>query len=508
MINYFYHSPVLIILIPLISALVIPIFGSISKKLQHALFFMILLTTTFFGILMSYEIYTVGEWSLAIELGTLELISGGHVFVTHLSADGISAISAIILSITSVAAGLYSYANLKKEEGSVNRYYILFLITVAGTHGMIFSADFFSRFIWFQVVTASTAALVAFRKYDDRAFEAALKYLTLSFIAWSFFLLSIIIAYHVHGEMQFYELAESITGAFFDRIVMAILIVVMAFKSGAVPLHFVKPDAYSRAPSSVTAVMVVVSQAGLWTLFRIVFNVFGTDVNTYVVGWIVIILGVLSAFIGVSMALVQRSIKRLMAYHAISQTGYMLFGVGVGIAVMGTTDMGSFGRDAMVGGIFHIMNHAIYKGLLFLTAGAIIFRTGERDLNKMGGLGRNMKWTMLFFIIGALAISGVPPLNGFTSKIIIYRSVYMFNPALTVVGMIVSILTLASFYKVFHSVFMGPEREKYSEVKEAPLSMLIGMAFLAGVVILLSLFPGTAINVFVEPAIEALGVIP
>ncbi len=470
------------------------------------LFFIILLTTTFFGMLMSYEIYTIGEWSLAIELGTLELTTGEHLFVTHLSADGISAISAIILSITSVAAGLYSYANLKDEEGSVKRYYLLFLITVAGTHGMIFSADFFSRFIWFQVVTASTAALVAFRK-DDRAFEAALKYLTLSFIAWFFFLLSIIIAYHIHGEMQFYELAGSITGVFADRIVMAILIVVMAFKSGAVPLHFIKPDAYSRAPSSVTAVMVVVSQAGLWTLFRIIFNLFGTDVNTYVVGWIVIMFGVLSAFIGVSMALVQRSIKRLMAYHAISQTGYMLFGVGVGIAVMGTTDMGSFGRDAMVGGIFHIMNHAIYKGLLFLTAGAIIFRTGERDLNKMGGLGRHMKWTMLFFIIGALAISGVPPLNGFTSKLIIYRSVYMFNPVLTVVAMIVSILTLASFYKVFHSVFMGPKREKHNNVKEAPLTMLIGMALLAVAVILLSLFPGTAINIFVEPAIEALGVI-
>ena len=506
MIHYFSHSPAFIILIPLIASLIVPLFGFISKRLQHVLFFIALLITAFFGMLMSYEIYAVGDWSLAIELGTLELTTGEHVFVTHLLADGISAIATTILSIITIAAGLYSYTNLK-EEGGVSRYYLLFLITVASTHGMIFSADFFSRFVWFQVVTVSVSALVAFRKYDGRAFEAAIKYLTLSFIAWSFFLLSIIIAYHVHGEMQFYELAESITGGFVDRIMMAILIVVMAFKSGAVPLHFVKPDAYSRAPSSVTAVMVVVSQAGLWTIFRIVFNVFGTEVNTYVVGWIVIILGVLSAFIGVSMALVQRSIKRLMAYHAISQTGYMLFGVGVGIAVMGTTDMGSFGRDAMVGGVFHIMNHAIYKGLLFLTAGAIILRAGERDLNKMGGLGRNMKWTMLFFIIGALAISGVPPLNGFTSKLIIYRSVYMFNPVLSVVAMIVSILTLASFYKVFHSVFMGPKREKYDDVKEAPLPMLMGMAVLAVAVILLSLFPGTAIEIFVEPAIDALGVV-
>ncbi len=173
MIDLFYHSPALIILIPLISSLIVPVFGFISKRLQHILFFIILLITTFFGILMSYEIYTLGEWSLAIELGTLELISGEHVFITYLLADGISAIAAIILSITTLAAGLYSYANLKEEEGGVSRYYLLFLITVASTHGMIFSADFFSRFVWFQVVTASTAALVAFRKYDGRGFEAA-----------------------------------------------------------------------------------------------------------------------------------------------------------------------------------------------------------------------------------------------------------------------------------------------------------------------------------------------
>jgi len=506
-IDPFYHSPALIVFIPLVSSLIIASVGFISKKLQHILFFIALLITAFFGILMSYEIYTVGDWSFAIELGSMRLTSGDHVFMMYFLADGVSAMATIILSITSVAAGLYSYTNLMEEEDSITRYYILFLITVAGTHGMIFSANLFNRFLWFQVVIASTSALVAFRKYDDRAFEAALKYLVLGCIAWFFFLFSIGIAYGVHGEMQFYELAEGITGGFADRIAMAILIVVMAFKSGAVPVHFVKPDAYSRAPSSVTVVMVVVSQAGLWTMFRIVFNVYGTAVNTYIVGWVVIMLGILSAFIGVSMALVQRSIKRLMAYHAISQTGYMLLGVGVGIAVMGTTDMGIFGRDAMVGGIFHIINHAIYKGLLFLTAGAIIYKTGERDLNKMGGLGRSMKWTMLFFIIGALAISGVPPLNGFTSKLIIYRSVYMFNPVLSVVAMLVSILTLASFYKVFHSVFMGASREKYNDIKEEPMTMLVGMGILAFAVILLSIFPGRAIAILVEPAVEALGVI-
>jgi multicomponent Na+:H+ antiporter subunit D len=124
----------------------------------------------------------------------------------------------------------------------------------------------------------------------------------------------------------------------------------------------------------------------------------------------------------------------------------MLLGVGVGLATLGNpAALGSYGIVAMTGGIFHIMNHALYKGLLFLTAGALIYRTGTRDLNKMGGLGHNMKLTSIFYIIGALSIAGIPPFNGFSSKLLIYESVYQFNPILSIVAMIVSILTLASF---------------------------------------------------------------
>ena len=210
-------------------------------------------------------------------------------------------------------------------------------------------------------------------------------------------------------------------------------------------------------------------------------------------------------FIGVSMAIPQKDVKRLMAYHAVSQSGYMLLGVGVGLVVLGdAAAMDAFGRTAMEGGIFHIVNHAMYKGLLFLTAGAIFLQTGTRNLNKMGGLGHSMKWTMLFFIIGALAIAGIPPFNGFASKLMIYESVFAFSPVIAVIAMVVSILTLASFVKVFHAIFMGPEQPKYEGVGEVPKPMLAAMAVLAIMTILMGVFPEQIVSTVIAPAADAL----
>jgi multicomponent Na+:H+ antiporter subunit D len=158
----------------------------------------------------------------------------------------------------------------------------------------------------------------------------------------------------------------------------------------------------------------------------------------------------------------------------------------------------------MEGGIFHIINHAMYKGLLFLTAGAIFYQTGTRNLNKLGGLGHSMKWTMIFFVIGALAIAGIPPFNGFASKLMIYESVFLFNPVLSIIAMVVSILTLASFVKVFHSIFMGPKQADYEEVREVPAPMMVGMGILALMVLLFGLFPQQVVDILITPAATAL----
>jgi len=190
----------------------------------------------------------------------------------------------------------------------------------------------------------------------------------------------------------------------------------------------------------------------------------------------------------------------LIAYSAVSQIGYMLLGVGVGLAVAATKP--DFGFVAMQGGIFHMLNDAACIGLLFFTSGVIIRATGTRDLNKMGGLAHSLKWTSVLFIIGAFALAGVPPFNGFASKFLIYEATFKLSPFLTVVAILSSILLLAVFVKVFQAAFLGPKPE--GPAADVPMGMMVPMVALALVVIAFGLFPGFFVDKIVTPAANAL----
>jgi multicomponent Na+:H+ antiporter subunit D len=213
----------------------------------------------------------------------------------------------------------------------------------------------------------------------------------------------------------------------------------------------------------------------------------------------------MSMFFGVLMAVVQHEIKRLMGYHSISQVGYMLLAMGVGLLALGNGEkMAEYGLMAMKGGLFHVVNYSVYKALLFLCAGALYYATGTRDLDKMGGLARNMPWTAGMFVIAASAISGLPPFNGFMSKWMIYESSFAVHPILPAVAMITSVLTLASFAKVFQAAFLGPSKASFVAVREVPACMLAGMAVLTVMTLLLTLFPGWFTSNLFEKATEAL----
>jgi multicomponent Na+:H+ antiporter subunit D len=318
-------------------------------------------------------------------------------------------------------------------------------------------------------------------------------------------LFAIGILYAQYDVLSIAALAHYMQYTPLDMIALALLVGALVMKLAGVPLHMWAPDTYTVAPAGTTPMILAASYISMYALYRVTFTMYGGLINTTAIGWVVIIVGVLSMFVGVMMAVHQTDIKRMMAYHAISQGGYMLLGVGVCLAVI--TDpaaLASYGRDAMNGGIFHIINHVFYKALLFMTAEAIFFRIGTRDTNKMGGLARNMKWTTGFYIIGALAISGIPPFNGFASKLLIYESVLKFSPVLSVIAMFVSLVTLASFAKVFYAAFTGPAMPAYKEVREVPKSMIVGMSILAVLIIFFGLFPGLIVNTIVAPATNAL----
>ncbi len=524
------NSPALIIAIPLLFAFFTPLIDKfLGKRIRNIWAVLGVVLSAGLTYVMAWEVLSSGE---ALEYvfggggGARFPIIGEHPVRITFFVDSMGAFMGLIMATVAFGAVIYSLSFVKKYTGG-EKFYTLLLLMLAANYGMVFTGDMFNLFVWFEVSSIAVCGLTAFRTNRGESFEGAAKYLIFSTIAGLLFLFAIGLLYGEYGHLNINLLSEAIAGnasanglLVADKVVLGILVTVFALKAGAVPMHMATPDAYSEAPAPVTAMFVTASQAGLYALFRAGFTLFGSNAYSnvndafviripelidivHIAGYVILILGILSMFIGVTLALVQKDVKRLMAYHAISQTGYMLLGVGVGLAVLANNDFNEFGRTAMAGGIFHIFNHALYKGLLFLTAGAIIYKAGTRDLNKMGGLGRDMKFTAVFFIIGALAIAGVPPMNGFASKLLIYESVFRFNPVIGAIAMLVSLLTLASFVKVFYSAFMGP---KNPDMKggEVPTTMLVGMAVLAGMIIVFSVAPSLVVRSMVDPAVEAL----
>ena len=503
------HLPALLVAVPLFTAFLMPLVGGTGRTIRTAAVLLGALLTSAIGLLLAWKVLATG--TLVYVFGAadpLQTLGPGAAFPIRIlfEVDALGALMVVIASLSSLGITIYSLAAESKQSGLETFYAMLFLL-ITGVMGMVSTGDLFNFFIFLEISSLAGAALVAFRVDHGVAVEAGLKYALLSTVGALCVLVAIGILFAQYNALNMATLASRIQFTSLDLVALVLLAVPLAMKCGAVPMHFWTPDTYTAAPSSVTAFLVVSSQASLYGLFRILFTLYGDLVqfNWSTFGWFLIVLGVLSMFIGVTMAIPQKDVKRLMAYHAVSQTGYMLLGVGAGLAILGDrAALDAYGRTAMAGGLFHIINHAMYKGLLFLTAGAVFLRTGTRNLNQLGGLGHSMPWTMAFFMIGALAIAGVPPFNGFASKLLIYESVFRFSPFLSIIAMVVSILTLASFVKVFHSMFMGPRRAEFAAAREVPIPMIAGMAILALFVVAAGLLPRPFIDHMINPAVDAL----
>jgi len=501
------NSPALIVALPLFAAFTIPLINRAGEKVRNTFSLVIFGLIAFLVAILAENVHTVGIriYTFGATAAQLALPQGYMVPVRIMfEVDGMSMFMGIIVTTVTLAALIYSLQFMKGRTGQA-RFYSLMMLLYAGMMGLAFTGDMFNLFVFLEIASIAGAALAAYRTNMADAVEGGFKYIVISAVSALLVLFAIGILYAQYDVLSIAALAHYMQYTPLDMIALALLVGALVMKLAGVPLHMWAPDTYTVAPAGTTPMILAASYISMYALYRVTFTMYGGLINTTAIGWVVIIVGVLSMFVGVMMAVHQTDIKRMMAYHAISQGGYMLLGVGVCLAVI--TDpaaLASYGRDAMNGGVFHIINHVFYKALLFMTAEAIFFRIGTRDTNKMGGLARNMKWTAGFYIIGALAISGIPPFNGFASKLLIYESVLKFSPVLSVIAMFVSLVTLASFAKVFYSAFTGPPMPAYEGVKEVPRSMIIGMSILAVLIIFFGLFPGLIVNTIVAPATNAL----
>lgn len=366
-------------------------------------------------------------------------------------------------------------------------------------NGIVLSHDLFGLYVFLEVAAGSSYALIAFG-LEKEQFEAAFKYLLLSAAASALMLLGISLIFARTGSLDMKVVSDALAATGPDRsllFIATLFLVGFTFKMAMVPFHAWLPDAYAAAPTPVSAVMagVLSKAAGVYALARVFFNVFGVQSLTGFAPALMA-LGALSIVVGSILGLVQTDYKRLLAFSSVAQLGYILLAFGIGTPL------------AFVGALFHVMNHATSKSLLFLTAGATERATGVRDLNRMGGLSKRLPVTATSSVFGSLSISGVPPLSGFFSKAVIVVAAVLQgwqtgNAAYYVYALIAilfSVVTLSYFLKLQRKAFFGLLKDEFAKVKEVGPAMAIPMVVLAFLCLALGLAFPWLYNVLLQPA--------
>jgi proton-translocating NADH-quinone oxidoreductase chain N len=361
--------------------------------------------------------------------------------------------------------------------------------------------------------------LVTFRKYRWEPVEAGFKYLIMSTIGSLFALYGISVLYGLTGTLNFGAIA-SMMPALRERatlltfyLIIAMLVSGFGVTAAVVPLHTWLPDAHPAAPSPISAMLSgVVIKAGVYAISRSLFTIFSPFSFDY--GTLLMILGVLTMTIANLAALMQRDIKRLLAFSSIVNIGYILSGLGIGAYILtnyySSSPQIATGAAifAVMGALFHLFNHALGKGLLFLGSGCFVHELETRDISKLEGVGRRMTWTGISFSLGLLALAGVPPLSGFWSKLFIILAGFSMPESglmkAVSIAIVVNSIFAASYYLwLMQRIMLKKPSEKVGEASEAHPLMVLPLLILATVLVVVGLWPGAIIQ-FAEGAARAL----
>ena len=426
--------------------------------------------------------------------------AGGYAIGIALEVDALSLFFGLLVATAVLVSCIYSIQYMSHDH-NVREYYTLFLMLSGGVMGLVLSGDIFNMFIMVEILTFAAVALTAFRNTAKGALEAAFKYLVVGSMGSTCILVGTIMLYAQVHTLNFAQLSALIPDNLNNatKLSFALLFIGFGTKAFIVPFHPLAADAHGAAPASISVLISgVLTKSGIYGIIRLCYFLF-QSMGLGTVQFMLVFFGCMSMFICVTMALAQHDFKRLLAFHSISQIGYVLTAVGLCTAL------------GISAGLYHAMNHTLFKGLLFLAAGAVLHQTGTTDLDRLGGLSRKMPWTTVLFLIGAFSISGIPPFNGFASKWMIYQATYekavesgnIGFLLVTIIALITSVLTLASFVKVSQSVFFGQLPKEYENVKEVSFGMRFAMCIFALLCVFTDLFPNVVTKYLIEPAAYA-----
>jgi multicomponent Na+:H+ antiporter subunit D len=489
-------APALIIILPLIAAPVNLIIGLWRKELCYPFAVAILSTC----VLLSVDILAtvVSHGTITYKLGGWAPPWGIAYVIDHLNAFML-----IIVSFISLVVAIYSKKSIEKDlPDKIIHFYTLFILLVTGLLGILITGDAFNLYVFLEVSSLAGYALIAVG--DKKAPLASFNYVIMGTIGACFYLLGVGYLYIATGSLNMADLSGLLPDLYNSRVVLgafAFLMVGVAIKIAFFPLHKWLPDAYTSAPSAVSAfVASTMTKVGAYVMIRIMFTVFKPYFSIEIIpasailGW----LAVAAMLFGCIRAIAQTDVKRMLSYIIIAEVGYIVMGVSVG------------NRMGFTGAILHILNDAFMMACLFLAAGAIEYKKGTRHVHNYSNLYKEMPFTMAAFTIGGLSIVGIPPTCGFFSKwYLVLGALESQNWIFAATLLISSLLTAVIFFKILVRIYFGDPGETGTSnpgtleplnpsFNEAPMSMLVPTCIMAIGVLTLGFFSGKIISSVIQ----------
>ena len=466
--------PSLLILLPLVGVIILNLpLGNVMRRAAFAFAFGLFLIEIALSIF-----HYPGFWAGRLHL--VDTFFRVNFVVDHLSF--IVLLSIGIVSLTSLIVGRHTIDSEEERFNFIN----LLIIASLGMCGIVMVRDIFSLYVFLEVAAIASFILIALQK-NRPALEGAFKYILMSAIATVMMLSSIALIIIATGGTSFDVIKDALQvsqGTFTVKLAIGLFMCGLFIKGGLVPFHGWLPDAYSQAPSAVSVLLagIITKVSGIYTLIRLVTGVFGFTENIKAA---LLLVGIISMLFGAFAALTQNNFKRMLAYSSISQIGYILAGLGTGIAI------------GLIGAIFHFFNHAVFKSLLFVNSAAVEKSTGTVDMDRMGGLSEKMPVTGATSLVGFLSTSGIPPLAGFWSKLMIIIALWMSgHRAYAIIAVLTSVLTLAYLLTMQRKVFFGKLVSAFQDIKEVNGSFAAVSIVLALVTIGAGVFFPVIFNIY------------
>ncbi|NOJ29885.1 MAG: hydrogenase 4 subunit B [Nitrososphaeraceae archaeon] len=437
-----------------------------------------------------------------------------HLFNFEILIDGVSAFFLFLIGLISFAVSIYSLSyskklDDKKNNSSLGLFFNIFIISMIL---VIISNDVFFFLIFWELMSLISFFLVIFEHENKNNVNSGLTYLVMTHFGTGVIFLSFLLLYSHTGSFSFDSFRDiGLVPQHIKDIVFVLVFVGFGTKAGIVPLHIWLPKAHPSAPSNVSALMsAVMLKIPIYGIIRYLFDFNSIDTQDYVwwgIGMMVV--GSISALVGVLYALIENDIKRALAFSSIENIGIIFIGLGLSV-VFASFNLMSLSIISFVAAMFHTLNHSIFKGLLFMAAGSIHYSTHTTNIDDLGGLIKKMPWTALMFLVGSIAITGLPPLNGFISEWLTFQSlisifqipssIFQVVLAFTILVFALTIgLVVATFVKLFGIAFLSNgQSSKVTDATEVPRFMLVGKSILALLCVLFGILPFIGLNFIVQ----------